>query len=102
MNEEGRIGLIPANYVELYSASNVTFRAVALHDYNSQGGEELSFVQAQILDIIQRWDYCFFHATAHFAKRSFPSLRPSVLSLAGAFFARHSDGHDHESFARFL
>ena len=55
MNGDGHIGLIPANYVEsVSSTSNVPFRAVALHVYNSEGGEELSFLEGQVLDIIQR------------------------------------------------
>lgn len=54
MNGDGHIGLIPANYVEsVSSTSNVPFRAVALHVYNSEGGEELSFLEGQVLDIIQ-------------------------------------------------
>ena len=54
MNADGRIGLIPANYVEFVSSSSsVTFRAVALHVYNAEGGEELSLLEGQILDITQ-------------------------------------------------
>ena len=54
MNAEGRTGLVPANYVEFVSSSDMSFRAIALHDYNSVGGEEMSFVEGQILDVIQR------------------------------------------------
>jgi len=52
MNSEGRTGLVPANYVEFVSSSDTSFRAIALHDYNSVGGEEMSFVEGQILDVV--------------------------------------------------
>jgi hypothetical protein len=53
MNSEGRIGLIPANYVEYESQSGQpAFRACALHTFTSEGGEELSFIEGQFLDIL--------------------------------------------------
>ena len=55
MNAEGQTGLVPANYVEFISPNDLSFRAIALHNYDSIGGEEMSFVEGQILDVIHRY-----------------------------------------------
>jgi len=54
MDSKGRIGLIPANYVEYdkLEVERVSFKAVAIHTYTSEGSEELSFVEGQVLEVI--------------------------------------------------